>query len=163
MINIILYQCEKPANLGNIMRTIAATKAKLHIIGPLSFSLDDDALLRAGMDYICNNDYIYYSSLDDFMKIHGDKNIYCITRYGDKPPSIIDFSKVYEDYFIMFGKESTGLPIQILKRKLENCLRLPMASEARSLNLANCVAIVVYEVLRQQNYYGLSTEEVLKR
>lgn len=162
MINVILYQPEKPQNTGNIMRTCVATNAHLHIIGPISFSLDEKALKRAGMDYIQDLRLTYYESLEDFLKLHDENLIYYITRYGKKSPDCVDFSNVAQNIYIMFGKESTGIPHELLKRHLEKCLRLPMIPSARSLNLSNTVAILVYEILRQQKYFGLSTYEVIK-
>lgn len=162
MINIVLYQPEKPQNTGNIMRTCVATNAHLHIIGPLTFSLDEKALLRAGMDYIQELHYTIYKNLDEFLAGHDERKIYYVTRYGNKSPDQFDFSKINEELYIMFGKESTGIPHELLRRNLERCIRIPMSPSARSLNLSNAVAVVLYEVLRQQNYYGLSTYEAIK-
>ena len=162
MINVVLYQPEKPQNTGNIMRTCVATNSFLHIIGPLTFSLDEKALKRAGMDYIQELNYRYYSSLEEFLKYLGKRKIYYITRYGYKSPDEVDFSHVEENVFVMFGKESSGIPHELLHNNLDFCLRLPMMPSARSLNLSNCVAIVVYEILRQQHYYGLATYEAIK-
>lgn len=162
MINVVLYQPEIPQNTGNIMRTCVATNAHLHIIGPISFSLDEKALKRAGMDYIQELKLTYYNSLDDFFNKNKDINIYYITRYGMRSPDMVDFSKVSENIFVMFGRESTGIPHELLRNNLSRCLRLPMAPSARSLNLSNTVAIVVYEILRQQKYFGLSTYEAIK-
>lgn len=162
MINIVLYQPEIPSNTGNILRTSAATGAILHIIGPIQFSLDDESLRRAGMDYIDMSHVKLYDSYEHFLKIHGDKKIHYITRYGHKPCDSFDFSDISEDYYVMFGKESSGIPRELLADNLDNCIRLPMKPNARSLNLSNCVAIVVYEILRQQKYYGLSSDEAIK-
>ena len=162
MIHVILYRPEIAQNTGNIMRTCAAIGAKLHIIGPLPFSLDDQFLVRAGMDYVHNMDYDYYSNYEVFCKQYGDTKIYYVTRYGHKNPTQFDFSDVSEDYYIMFGRESTGIPKEVLKAHPEDCLRIPMKPFARSLNLANSVAIVVYEVVRQQGYYELATRDNLK-
>ena len=162
MINIVLYQPEIPSNTGNILRTSAATGALVHIIGPTLFKLDDESLRRAGMDYIDLDHVFYYESYEDFLKVHGDKVIHYITRYGHKPADTFDFSDVSEDYYVMFGKESSGIPRELLADNLDRCIRLPMKPNARSLNLSNCVAIVVYEILRQQQYYGLSSDEAIK-
>ena len=153
MINVILYQPEIPSNTGNILRTCAATGAHLHIIGPMGFSLNDDSLKRAGMDYIDLDNVTIYESYEHFIKIHGNKKIHYITRYGHKPCDSFDFSDISEDYFVMFGKESSGIPRDLLADNLDTCIRL---------NLSNCVAIVVYEILRQQEYYGLSSDEAIK-
>ena len=162
MINVILYQPEKPQNTGNIIRTCVATNAHLHIIGPLTFSLDEKALKRAGMDYIDELKMTYYNSPEDFFSKFKDKKIYYITRYGQKTPDEVDFSNVVENVYIMFGKESSGIPHDILRNDLNNCIRLPMLPSARSLNLSNTVAVVVYEILRQQKYFGLATYESIK-
>ena len=162
MINVVLYQPEKPMNTGNIMRTCKASGTRLHIIGPLTYKIDDKGLQRAGMDYLIGFEYEYYENYEEF-KIRNDNPVmHYITRYGFKAPSEADFSDINNDVFVMFGKESTGIPKWILKQDLDNCYRLPMKEDARSLNLSNCVAIVVYEILRQQNYISLSREEVIK-
>lgn len=162
MNNVILFQPEKPANTGNILRTIAATGAKLHIIGPLLFELNDESLKRAGMDYITTADFIYYDSLEDFFNKNKDITIHFVTRYGHKTCDSFDFSLPYEDYYVMFGKESSGIPKELLKNNLDKCIRIPMLPNARSLNLSNSVAIVLYEMLRQQEYYGLASDEQIK-
>ena len=162
MINVILFQPEKPGNTGNIMRTCVASGVKLHIIGPLTYKIDDKGLRRAGMDYLVDFHYEYYESYEEFLKINNNPLIYYITRYGKKAPSEINFSIIKEDIFVMFGKESTGIPKEILKSNLEYCFRIPMIEGVRSLNLSNCVAIVVYEILRQRNYEGLSKVETIK-
>ena len=162
MIHIILYRPEKPQNTGNIMRTCVAIHATLHIIGPLSFSIDSKDLKRVGMDYIDDLKMFYYPTYDDFKEKYAKENIYYVTRYADKVYSSFDFSNPIKDVFVMFGRESTGIPHDILRANPNNLLRLPMVPEARSLNLSNCVAIVVYEILRQQNFPNLATSEVIK-
>lgn len=163
MINIILYQPEIPANTGNILRTAMASNCVVHIIGPIGFTLDEKSLKRAGMDYIKKSHYKIYENYEDFLKIHKDKKIYYISRYGTNLYSDVNFDKVYEDYFIMFGKESCGIDKEILKNNKDNTLRIPMMSDARSLNLSNTVAIVIYEVLRQQKFANLSTLELVRK
>ncbi len=162
MINIILYRPEKPQNTGNIMRTCAAIGASLHIIGPVSFTIDDHALQRAGMDYLLGFDYEIYADYEEFVKQFGNKEIFYITRYGFVPPSGYDLKQVKGDLNFMFGRESTGIPKDILSSHLDHCMRLPMKPEARSLNLSNCVAVVAYEALRQIDYENLATEDFLK-
>ena len=162
MIHVILYRPEKPLNTGNIMRTCMAVKAKLHIIGPITFSLAEKDLKRAGLDYIESLDYDYYDSLEDFNKKHANANIYYISRYGEKVYSNEDFTDSIHDIYVMFGRESTGIPHDILRENMDKVLRLPMVPNARSLNLSNCVAIVVYEILRQQKFNDLSTSEAIK-
>ena len=162
MIHVILYRPEKPLNTGNIMRTCMAIKAKLHIIGPITFSLEEKDLKRAGLDYIEALDYDYYQNLEEFNNSHSNINIYYISRYGEKVYSNVDFSDPVNDIYVMFGRESTGIPHEILRENMDRVLRLPMVPNARSLNLSNCVAIVVYEILRQQKFNDLSTSEAIK-
>lgn len=162
MNGIILFRPEKPANLGNIMRTCVATETKLYVIGPLSFNLDDKELKRAGMDYINDLDYKYYENYDAFLKDFNGKNIYYVTRYSKNCYSLIDYSNPINDLFFMFGRESTGIPHDILRANIEKTIRIPMAASARSLNLSNSVSIVLYEALRQQKFRGLATREEIK-
>ena len=162
MIHIILYRPEKPQNTGNIMRTCVASNAKLHIIGPITFSLDEKDLKRVGLDYIENLKLTYYDSYEQFKKEFVCNNIYYISRYGDLVYSSPDYSDYSSDIALMFGRESTGIPHDILRANKERVLRIPMVPEARSLNLSNCVAILTYEVLRQQNFPNLATSEAIK-
>lgn len=162
MIHVILFRPEKPLNTGNIMRTCMAVKAKLHIIGPITFSLAEKDLKRAGLDYIETLDYDYYENIEEFNNKHQGINIFYISRYGSKVYSNEDFSDVVKDVYVMFGRESTGIPHDILRDNMDRVLRLPMVANARSLNLSNCVAIVVYEILRQQRFNDLSTSEAIK-
>lgn len=162
MINIVLYRPEKPQNTGNIMRTCVAIHATLHIIGPLSFSISDKDLKRVGMDYINDLRLIYYENYEEFVKKNPQADVYYVTRYSDKVYSSFDFKDVTKDIFLVFGRESTGIPHEILLEHKDRILRIPMVPEARSLNLSNCVAIVAYEVLRQQNFFNLSTSEAIK-
>ena len=148
MINIVLYEPEIPTNTGNIMRTCIACNAKLHLIEPLGFRLDEKSVKRSGVNYEVYDDY------NDFLaKNSGD--FYYFTRYGKKPHTSFDYSDCTKNIYLIFGKESTGIPKDILKNNLDKCMRIPMSSNVRSLNLSNCVAIVAYEVLRQQNYNNL--------
>ncbi len=154
MINIVLYEPEIPTNTGNIMRTCIACNAKLHLIEPLGFSLDEKSVKRSGVNYLDNLNYEVYDDYNDFLaKNSGD--FYYFTRYGKKPHTSFDYSDCTKNIYLIFGKESTGIPKDILKNNLDKCMRIPMSSNVRSLNLSNCVAIVVYEVLRQQNYNDL--------
>lgn len=163
MINIILYHPEIPANTGNILRTAMATNSIVHIIGPIPFSLDDKSLKRAGMDYLKEANYIIYDSYEEFAKKFSDKKIYYVTKYGVNVYSHVDFSSPVDDVYVMFGRESTGIDKEILSSNKEFTLRIPMLSTARSLNLSNSVAIVVYEILRQQNYPTLATFDMIKK
>ena len=162
MIHVVLYRPEKPQNTGNIMRTCVAINATLDIIGPLSFSLDEKSLKRAGLDYIESLKWNYFETYEDYLKEYPNADTYYVTRYSNKVYSEFDFSKTYKDIFLMFGRESTGIPHDILREHPDRLLRIPMVPEARSLNLSNSVAIIVYEVLRQNNYNGLSTSEAIK-
>jgi tRNA (cytidine/uridine-2'-O-)-methyltransferase len=162
MINIILYRPEKPQNTGNIMRTCVAINAVLHIIGPLSFSIDSKDLKRVGMDYIDDLKMVYYPTYEDFANKFKNSKIYYVTRYSKKVYSQFDFSDPVEDTNIMFGRESTGIPHDILRANEDKLLRIPMVADARSLNLSNCVAIITYEILRQQQYRELATQEMIK-
>ena len=162
MINIVLYRPEKPQNTGNIMRTCVAIHATLHIIGPITFSIDSKDLKRVGMDYIDDLKMFFYPTYEDFLKKNKNADTYYVTRYSQEVYSSFDFSDPVEDIFVMFGRESTGIPHDILRDHPDRLLRIPMVPEARSLNLSNCVAIVAYEILRQQKYLGLSTSEAIK-
>lgn len=161
MIHIVLFEPEIPQNTGNIMRSCSATGAKLHLIQPLGFRLDEKAIRRSGMDYREDLDYQVYENWEHFEKENKGVFLY-LTRYGKKAPSEFDFSHTDEDIYLVFGKESTGIDKHILKNHLDECARLPMKSDARSLNLSNCVAICLYEVLRQKGYPSLSTVEIIK-
>ena len=160
MIHIVLYQPEIPSNAGNIMRTAAATGCKLHFIEPLGFFLDDAHLRRAGMDYMQDLDFEIHSSWEAFKeKYPGD--YYYVSRYGQKAQDEFDYTKE-EELFFVFGKESTGIPLSIMKDHLDRQIRIPMLPAARSLNLSNSVGIIIYEALRQLGYPGLAKVEVLK-
>ncbi len=159
MINIVLYEPEIPQNTGNIMRTCVATNSKLHLIEPLGFKLDDKTIKRCGVNYINNCDYKVYPNFEEFKK--QNKGVYYyFTRYGKKPHT--DFKFTDENIYLIFGKESTGIPKEILQHDLEHCMRFPMTDKVRALNLSNCVAIAVYEVLRQNDYFDLLRTEPFK-
>ena len=162
MIHIVLYRPEKPQNTGNIMRTCVAIHATLHIIGPITFSVEDKDLKRVGMDYVDDLKMEFHPTYEDFLKAYPDADIYYVTRYAKKVYSTYDFTKKIKDVYLMFGRESTGIPHDILKAHQDRLMRIPMVPEARSLNLSNCVALVTYEVLRQQNFPNLATEEAIK-
>jgi tRNA (cytidine/uridine-2'-O-)-methyltransferase len=161
MINVVLYQPEIPGNTGNIMRTCVATNTKLHLIKPLGFSLDDKHMRRSGLDYIKYLDYVVYENYDDFIS-KNKGTYYYLTRYGTKPHTSFDYSDSKENIYLIFGKESTGIPKEILKDDLDHCMRIPMTNKTRALNLSNCAAIMIYEVLRQQNYNDLLRTEPFK-
>lgn len=162
MLHLVLYEPEIPQNTGNMMRTCMATGSVLHLIKPLGFSLDEQHLKRAGMDYVKELEYHIYENWDEFVSQHPSENYYYMTRYGKKAPSQFDFTACEGDIYLVLGKESTGIPKEILSQHLDRCMRLPMVANARSLNLSNCAAIIIYEVLRQLDYPGLSDVEVIK-
>ena len=158
MINIVLYEPEIPQNTGNIMRTCVAVSAKLHLIKPLGFSLDEKYLKRCAVNYIDKLDYEVYENYEDFLSKNNGE-FYFFTRYGKKPHTCFDYSDSSKNIYLIFGKESTGIPKEILKDNLDRCMRIPMTSNVRALNLSNCVAIVTYEVLRQQDFNDLLRKE----
>jgi len=154
-VHVVLYQPEIPANTGNIARTCAATDTTLHLIRPLGFSTDDKMLKRAGLDYWEFVNIMYYDSLDEFYeKSHGGEYFY-LTKYGTKPHSSFDYSHAEKDYYFIFGRETTGLPKDVIENNRDRALRIPMTENVRSLNLSNTAAILVYEALRQQDYLHL--------
>ena len=161
MINVVLFEPEIPGNTGNIMRTCAGTGVKLHLIEPLGFKLDEKSIKRSGVNYIEHCDYTVYKNFEEF-KTKNKGTYYYLTRYGKKPHTSFDYSDKEENIYIIFGKESTGIPKEILQDDLEHCMRMPMNENIRSLNLSNTVAIMVYEVLRQQNYRDLLFTEPFK-
>ncbi len=160
MLNIVLYEPEIPANTGNIGRTCVATGTKLHLIEPLGFRLDEKSLRRAGMDYWNDLDVATYMDYEDFLAANPDAKIYMATT---KAPKIYTEADFEPDCYIMFGKESAGLPEEILVQNKERCIRIPMSGGIRSLNLSNSVSIVLYEALRQSNFQGMSLEGRLHR
>ena len=161
MINVVLFEPEIPQNTGNIMRTCVGTGAKLHLIKPLGFSLDEKSIKRSGANYIDKLNYEVYENYEDF-KSKNKGTYYFFTRYGKRTHSDFDYSDKEENIYLIFGKESSGIDKKILKDNLDHCMRIPMTEDLRSLNLSNCVAIVVYEVLRQQDYRDLIRHEVQK-
>ena len=158
MINVVLFEPEIPMNTGNIMRTCIATNAKLHLIKPLGFSLDEKSVKRSGVNYIDKIDLTLYENMEDFYS-KNKGTFYYLTRYGHKPHTTGDYTNNKENIYFVFGKESTGIPKKYLREHLDNCFRIPMSKNVRSLNLSNTVAIVVYEALRQQNYNDLLFDE----
>ena len=161
MINVVLYEPEIPQNTGNIMRTCAGTGVKLHLIKPLGFSLDEKSIKRSGANYIDNCDYKVYDNYEDFLS-KNDGEFYFLTRYGTKTHTDFDYSDTSKNIYLVFGRESTGIPKEILKNHLDTCLRIPTNDYIRALNLSNCVAIMVYEVLRQQDYPNLLRYDTFK-
>ena len=154
-IHVVMYQPEIPQNTGNISRTCAATHSVLHLIRPLGFSTDDKQLKRAGLDYWEFVDVRDHDSLEELWEKHPEGIFYYITKYGEQYPSQIDLSDVEQDYFFVFGRETKGLPLEVIDANAERCIRLPQSNLVRSLNVSNTAAIIVYEALRQQGYAGL--------
>ncbi len=153
-INIVLVEPEIPQNTGNIARTCAATGASLHLIRPLGFEIDDRKLKRAGLDYWHQLDITYYDGLEDFFEKHPNANFYCFSTKAKYRYTDIEYP---DPVFLVFGKETKGLPEEFLHAHPDRCVRIPMRDGLRSLNLSNSVAIAVYEVLRQTEFAGLKT------
>ena len=160
MLNIVLHEPEIPANTGNIGRTCVAAGARLHLIGPLGFSLSEKALKRAGMDYWKDLDVTVYIDYKDFLEKNPGAKIYMATTKVEKVYTEVSYEP---DCYIMFGKESAGIPEEILVENRENCVRIPMMEKIRSLNLGNSAAIVLYEALRQNGFTGMEKEGALHR
>lgn len=154
-LNVVLYQPEIPTNTGNIARTCTATNTVLHLIRPLGFSTDDKMLKRAGLDFWPYVDVRYYDSLDELFRKYPEGAYYFLTKFGTKRHTDMDYSDPEENYFFVFGRETSGLPDELKAANPERCLRIPMAEVMRSLNLSNAAAILLYEALRQQRYPGL--------
>ena len=151
-INIVLLEPEIPQNTGNIARTCAATGASLHLIEPLGFRIDDAKLKRAGLDYWHQLDITYYKDLNDFYARNPDAQVY---YFSTKAPQKYTDIKYPEKVYLMFGKETKGLPEELLRDNKSHCVRIPMRDSLRSLNLSNSAAIAVYEVFRQRDFDGL--------
>lgn len=158
--NIVLLEPEIPANTGNIGRTCVATDTVLHLIDPLGFQLNEKMIKRAGMDYWDQLDVRRYINFKDFLEKNNNPQIFMATTKSKQSYTDVSYP---ENAYIMFGKESGGIPEEILKDYKETCVRIPMAGDTRSLNLSNSVAIVLYEGLRQNNFKGLNTEGDLHR
>ena len=155
-INVVMVEPEIPQNTGNIARTCAAIGAKLHLVYPLGFSLSDKYLKRAGLDYWDKLDVEEHESLEKFLEKYRpeDNNMFFASTKSKQCYSDVDYSKM-DEVFILFGKETKGLPEDLLQKYMKNCIRIPMRESLRSLNLSNSVAIIVYEVLRQNNFDNL--------
>ena len=160
MLNIVLHEPEIPANTGNIGRTCVATGTRLHLIEPLGFLLNEKAIKRAGMDYWKDLDVTTYLNYEDFLQRNPGARIYYATT---KAPQTYTEVSYEDDCFIMFGKESAGIPEEILLQYPDTAIRIPMLEAARSLNLSNSVAIIIYEALRQQGFPGMLQEGELHR
>lgn len=153
IMNIVLLEPEIPANTGNIGRTCVATGTRLHLIKPLGFSLDEKQIRRAGLDYWKHLDYAVYENYYDFCEKNPGARIFFATTKARKAYTEMSYDK---DCYIMFGRESAGIPEEILLENQESCVRIPMVGDIRSLNLGNSVAVVLYEALRQQNFCNMN-------
>lgn len=160
MLNIVLHEPEIPANTGNIGRTCVAAGVRLHLIEPLGFRLDEKSLKRAGMDYWKDLDVTTYIDFQDFLDKNPGAKIYMATT---KAPRLYTDIRYEPDCYIMFGKESAGIPEEILVSHKEDCVRIPMMGEIRSLNLGNSVAVILYEALRQNGFAHMNKEGHLHR
>lgn len=158
--NIVLYEPEIPANTGNIGRTCVATGTRLHLIEPLGFRINEKELRRAGMDYWKDLDVRRYINWQDFLDQNPDAKIYMATTKAQHRYTDVAYEP---DCYLMFGKESAGIPEEILVEHQKDCIRIPMMGDTRSLNLSNSVAIVLYEALRQNHFDGMTTEGKLHR
>nr|WGE07484.1 tRNA (uridine(34)/cytosine(34)/5-carboxymethylaminomethyluridine(34)-2'-O)-methyltransferase TrmL [Bacillus subtilis] len=155
-LHVVLYQPEIPANTGNIARTCAATNTTLHLIRPLGFSTDDKMLKRAGLDYWEFVNVVYHDSLEELFEAYEKVPVFLYYKiWYQQPHTSFDYTDLDEDYFFVFGRETSGLPKDLIQNNMDRCLRLPMTEHVRSLNLSNTAAILVYEALRQQNYRDL--------
>ena len=152
MVNIVLVEPEIPHNTGAIARTCAATGARLHLIKPLGFDISDKAVKRCGLDYWWLVDISVYENLDEYFEKNGDEKLWLATTKAPRAYSEVDMSG---DVSLMFGKETAGLPEWLRMKYRDRCVRIPMVSDARSLNLSNSAAILAYEALRQQGFPGL--------
>ncbi len=160
MLNIVLHEPEIPANTGNIGRTCVAANTRLHLIEPLGFRLDEKSLKRAGMDYWNQLDVTTYIDYGEFLSRNPDAKLYMATTKAQKLYTEVSYEP---DAYIMFGKESAGIPEEILVQHKEECIRIPMAGDIRSLNLSNSVSIVLYEALRQNHFEGMNFSGHLHR
>lgn len=151
--HIVLFEPEIPQNTGNIVRTCAITGSVLHLVKPLGFSIEDKYLKRAGLDYWQYLDIHVHESFQEIQEKHPNNRYFYVTTRGNKLYTEINYSR--ED-FLVFGKETAGLPEAIIGENMDRCLRIPMIEEARSINLSNSVAIVLFEALRQQGFSGLA-------
>ena len=152
MINIVLYSPEIPQNTGNISRTCAVTGARLHIIKPIGFEISDRTLKRAGLDYWDKLDVTYYENYEDFLDKNPNVNMYFFSAHGKNSYADITYP---DNAFLVFGRESVGLPKELVEANFDRSVRIPMRKTLRCLNLSNSVAIAAYEVLRQSDFFGL--------
>lgn len=152
MLNIVLVEPEIPQNTGNIARTCAVTGSRLHLIRPLGFDISDKAVKRAGLDYWHLLDISVYNNIDEFFRINGDDNIWLTSTKAENRYTDADFT---DGCYLLFGKETAGLPLWLREKYSSRCVRIPMISDARSMNLGNSVAVMCYEALRRMDFKGL--------
>lgn len=160
MLNIVLHEPEMPANTGNIGRTCVAAGARLHLIEPMGFKVNEKSVKRAGLDYWDKLDVTIYDDYNDFLEKNPGAKIYMATTKAHQTYTEVSYAN---DSYIMFGKESAGIPEEILVEHEKDCIRIPMIGDIRSLNLSNSVAIVLYEALRQNNFANMNKEGHLHR
>ena len=160
MLNIVLVEPEIPSNTGNISRTCAVTGSTLHLVEPLGFDISDKAVKRAGLDYWQYLDLHVYKNIDEFFEKNPDPDIWLATTKAPHSYSEVSFS---ENCYLMFGKETAGLPLWLREKYYDRCIRIPMRDETRSLNLGNSVAILCYEALKQNNFPGLKSYGEMKK
>lgn len=153
MVNLVLVEPEIPMNTGNIARTCAATRSRLHLVRPLGFDISDRAVKRAGLDYWSMVDITVYDSLEEFLRRHGEEELWLATTKAPRAYTEAAFS---DGCYLLFGKETAGLPRWLREQYRDRCIRIPMRQDARSLNLANSAAVLCYEALRQQGFPGLT-------
>ncbi|WP_164215980.1 tRNA (uridine(34)/cytosine(34)/5-carboxymethylaminomethyluridine(34)-2'-O)-methyltransferase TrmL [Virgibacillus sp. YIM 98842] len=154
-LHVVLYQPEIPANTGNIARTCLATDTMLHLIHPLGFSTEDKMLRRAGLDYWKHVDIQEHDSIESLYGKYPEGSFYYIENFGNQKYTDFDFSQTEKELFFVFGRETNGIPRELLEGKEDRCLRIHMNNKVRSLNLSNTAAIIIYEVLRQQGFPGV--------
>ncbi|WP_347861298.1 tRNA (cytidine(34)-2'-O)-methyltransferase [Salimicrobium sp. PL1-032A] len=153
--HVVLFQPEIPANTGNIARTCLATDTSLHLIRPLGFSTEDRMVKRAGLDYWYDVTIHYYDALEELYETYPDGEFYYIENFGGESFTDADYTETAKDQFFVFGRESDGIPHELLEGLEDRCLRIPMTDKVRSLNLANTVSIMLFHVLREQGFPGL--------
>jgi len=154
-LHIVLYEPEIPANTGNIARTCLATDTTLHLIHPLGFSTEDKMVQRAGLDYWKHVNVTEYDSIEELYETYRNGLYYYIENFGEKHYTDVDFNQPEKELFFVFGKETSGIPKEVIKGNEESCLRIPMNDQVRSLNLSNTAAIIIYEAMRQQGFQNI--------
>lgn len=155
-LHVVLYEPEIPANTGNIARTCLATNTTLHLIHPLGFSTEDKMLRRAGLDYWKHVNVKEYESIEELYETYREGVFYYIENFGEKHYTDFHFNQIEEELFFIFGKETSGIPKEVIKGNEERCLRIHMNDKVRSLNLSNTAAIIIYEALRQQGFQNIT-------